>query len=268
MSAAPFGSMTFEGKTRPCRTHVRPRSATPSVSSTTGRPPRTLHGLERSEKNDRTIRRYTFPNLANTAEKYGIGEYRFAHNYELAGKNLTVVADGKEYPVKFTDCEKAEFGGKKVEWEAEKLNATLYFVRLGADSAVLCLKRASGALPARQEDAALRDDQGEEVRRGPGAGRRRHGGDERALDVRREPLRGPRELCEGQGTPRVVEETVMAGKPEDVPNGWEPQPDDYTWRTSRRCTSADRSMWWTSRRKIPEGCCAPAGVKRIVLLED
>jgi hypothetical protein len=69
-------------KGRPCRTLSVP-SSIPSASSTTGRPPRIRSRSEKGAR--RMIEQYGgvyIPNLANTAEKYGIGEYRFAHNYE------------------------------------------------------------------------------------------------------------------------------------------------------------------------------------------
>ncbi len=40
-------------------------------------------------------------NLANRGEKYGISQYRFAHNYELEGGDFTISAGDKKHKLAF-----------------------------------------------------------------------------------------------------------------------------------------------------------------------
>ncbi len=74
---------------------------------------------------------------ANMGEHYGIGQYRYPFNYELVGKTITAVADGKEYTLEFACKKNVIFNGKKVEYECIKCAPTLYFVRFGYDVAVV-----------------------------------------------------------------------------------------------------------------------------------
>ena len=78
-------------------------------------------------------------NLSNMAEKYGIGQYRFAHNYELAGKDFKI-SDGKAtHTIRIKGDKLAELDGCECQYEALKLEATTYFVRLGFNIAVFDL---------------------------------------------------------------------------------------------------------------------------------
>lgn len=94
------------------------------------------------------------PNLANDAKQYGIGQYRFAHNYELVGKELKILAD-KEYTVKFTSQDEADICGTTVCWECEKLAAKMYFVRLGEGCAVIDLANGLASLVSPDADAPV-----------------------------------------------------------------------------------------------------------------
>jgi hypothetical protein len=78
-------------------------------------------------------------NLSNTADQYGIGQYRFPHNYELVGKEFTIREGDKTHRLKFLRKDAAELDGKARDFEALKLEATTYFVRLGFDVAVVDL---------------------------------------------------------------------------------------------------------------------------------
>ncbi len=71
------------------------------------------------------------PSLANNAEKHGIAQYRFPHNYEFVGREFTVTTSLKEYTFKFTDKQFAEVNGEKCDYESEKLEKEMYFVRFG-----------------------------------------------------------------------------------------------------------------------------------------
>ncbi len=80
-------------------------------------------------------------NLANMGEKYGIAQYRFPHNYELAKKTFTVTDGTEEHVIAFEDKRKAFVDGRECEYEALKLQVKTYFVRLGYDAAVVDLQQ-------------------------------------------------------------------------------------------------------------------------------
>ncbi len=80
-------------------------------------------------------------NLANMGEKYGIAQYRFPHNYELAKKTFTVSDGAEEHVIAFEDKRKAFVDGRECEYEALKLQVKTYFVRLGYDAAVVDLQQ-------------------------------------------------------------------------------------------------------------------------------
>ncbi len=76
-------------------------------------------------------------NLANRGEKYGISQYRFAHNYELAGKDFTITAGDKEYKLAFKCKKNVAFEGKEHAYECLKLELNTYFVCFGLNVAVV-----------------------------------------------------------------------------------------------------------------------------------
>lgn len=80
---------------------------------------------------------------ANMAEQYGIGQYRYPLNYELVGKTVTAVADGKEYTLEFACKKNVVFNGAKTEYECIKCAPGLYFVRVGFDVAVIDYKNSA-----------------------------------------------------------------------------------------------------------------------------
>lgn len=79
-------------------------------------------------------------NLANCGEKHGIGQYRFPHNYELAGKDFTVAAGDNEYKLAFKSKQNVVFEGKEYDYECLKLELNTYFVRFGLNVAVVDLE--------------------------------------------------------------------------------------------------------------------------------
>lgn len=79
-------------------------------------------------------------NFANSGEKHGIGQYRFAHNYELAGKEFTIAAGDKEYRLAFKCKKNAVFEDKAYGYECLKLERNTYFVRFGLKIAVVDLE--------------------------------------------------------------------------------------------------------------------------------
>lgn len=79
-------------------------------------------------------------NLANFGEKYGIGQYRFPHNYELAGKDFAISAGEKEYRLDFKSKNNIVFEGKEYSYECLKLALNTYFVLFGLNVAVVDLE--------------------------------------------------------------------------------------------------------------------------------
>ena len=84
--------------------------------------------------------------MANMAEQYGIGQYRYPHNYELVDKAFTVEADGREYTLDFKCRVNVLFNGKLVEYECIKCAPGLYFVRFGFDVAAIDLNNSAVTL--------------------------------------------------------------------------------------------------------------------------
>ncbi len=80
-------------------------------------------------------------NLANKGEKYGITQYRFPHNYELAKRSFTITDGVGEHEIVFEDRRKAFLDGRECEYESLKLQVGTYLVRLGYDAAVFDLRR-------------------------------------------------------------------------------------------------------------------------------
>jgi hypothetical protein len=80
-------------------------------------------------------------NLANRGEKYGVGQYSFAHNYELAGKDFTITAGSKEYRLAFKCKKNVVFEGKEYAYECLKLELNTYFICFGLNTAVVDLEQ-------------------------------------------------------------------------------------------------------------------------------
>ena len=81
-------------------------------------------------------------NLANRGEKYGIGQYRFAHNYELAGGDFAILAGDKEYSLAFKSKKNVVFEGRDYAYESLKLERNTYFVLFGLHVAVVDLEQS------------------------------------------------------------------------------------------------------------------------------
>ena len=82
-------------------------------------------------------------NLSNSAEHHGIGQYRFPHNYELVGSGYTIYEGDRKHHLSFIRKDYMELDGKGCEYEALKIAAKIYFVRLGFNVAVVDLEQSS-----------------------------------------------------------------------------------------------------------------------------
>jgi hypothetical protein len=85
-------------------------------------------------------------NLANCAEKYGIGQYRFAHNYEFAGKDFIIAEGDKEHKLLFRCKNNLAFDGKEYAYECLKLELNTYFIRFALNVAVVDLEQRLATL--------------------------------------------------------------------------------------------------------------------------
>ncbi|MCF0120318.1 MAG: hypothetical protein HUJ65_01660 [Oscillospiraceae bacterium] len=208
------------------------------------------------------------PNLANDGAKYGIGQYRFPHNYELVGKKIVVKAD-KEYVIDFTCGECAEFNGEKVCWEAVKLSLKLYFVRFGANCMVLCLRRGLAAviLDGAAPDCGVVDGFEPETPWTP-AGDWMVGTNVRwTFGVNR--YVNHDYFAEDKIRSAWSKNTVRIGYNErSFRDGWVPTEDDYTEEKATEIKIGDHYALVVIEADVKPGCVAPADMKRLVLLED
>ena len=80
-------------------------------------------------------------NLANDGAKYGADQYRFAHNYDLKNKIITIDVDGKSYSLAFAGRDRLAFdcgdGAESYDYECLKIEDDTYFVRFGLHAAVI-----------------------------------------------------------------------------------------------------------------------------------
>jgi len=76
--------------------------------------------------------------LANDGKKYGISQYRFALNYELAGKTLQLE---DKHTLHSLCKENVAFDGVEYKYQALKLSAAIYFVCLGMICGVVDLEQ-------------------------------------------------------------------------------------------------------------------------------
>ncbi len=211
------------------------------------------------------------PNLANDAKQYGIGEYRFAHNYEFAGKTFKICADGKEYTLHFCCEHGLEFNGEKTEWECEKLEKTMYFVRFGANCAAIDLENGLATLvldgeekpvlgvidgyEPKEKQAICTDDMvGTFVRWVFGVNRYVN-----------------HDYCApGKIRSAWARHTVHIGGGRSFRDGWQPTDADYVEEDAVEVKLGGAYYLVIVDAKMPEGegYVAPADVKKLVLLED
>lgn len=85
-------------------------------------------------------------NLANTADKHGIGQYCFARNFELAGSGYVISDGSAEYKCVFINRETMTLNDAEHYYECLKLVNSTYFVRFGTDVLVLDLEQQMATL--------------------------------------------------------------------------------------------------------------------------
>lgn len=70
-------------------------------------------------------------NLANYGDKYGVTQYRFAHNYELRNKEFVLCDGDKKHTLTFKCKKYAAIDGVVEEYECLKLAVKTFLVRIG-----------------------------------------------------------------------------------------------------------------------------------------
>lgn len=209
------------------------------------------------------------PNLANDAKQYGIGEYRFAHNYEFVGRTFKIAADGKEYTLHFCCQKNVEFNGEKTCWECEKLTNRMYFVRFGDNCAAIDLDRGlatlvldgapvcgviDGFAPEEKQALCTDDMVGTFVRWTFGVNRFVN-----------------QDYCApGKIRSAWARNTVHIGGGRSFRDGWAPKEEEYAEEDAVEIKLGGPYFLVIVDAKMPqgEGYCAPADVKKLVLLQD
>ena len=87
-------------------------------------------------------------NKTHDGKNYGMTQYRWPHDFELAGRTLTLRSDKNTYQLAFQDKEFIECDGVLSQYEALKLDADLHVVFFGETitTAVLDLARGTAAI--------------------------------------------------------------------------------------------------------------------------
>ncbi|MCL1805385.1 MAG: hypothetical protein FWG28_05225 [Clostridiales bacterium] len=89
-------------------------------------------------------------NHSNYGVKYGVDQYRFAHNYDLKDSSLIIKDADKEYSLAFAGKEKLSFdfgeGARDYKYECLKIEADTYFLRFGENVAVIELSEGRATL--------------------------------------------------------------------------------------------------------------------------
>ena len=89
-------------------------------------------------------------NIANDGSKYGVSQYRFAHNYDLRDKSFTIIYDARKYTLSFKGRDTISFddgkGGEIDACECLKIEAETYFIRFGSNYAVFDLEAGAATL--------------------------------------------------------------------------------------------------------------------------
>lgn len=94
-------------------------------------------------------------NKTHDGKNYGMTQYCWPHDFELAGRTLTLRSDAASYQLVFQDREFIECDGVLSQYEALKLDADLHIVFFGETitTAVLDLARGTAAISTGENGA-------------------------------------------------------------------------------------------------------------------
>ncbi len=196
-------------------------------------------------------------NLAHCGEKYGIAQYRFAHNYELAGREFTIAAGDRECKLAFRCKQNALFEGKEAPYECLKLEGSTYFVCFGRSVAVIDLEQ--GFVTLILGDAYIH---GTIVdRTDPEGGRGAHAGHASAGDD----MVGTH-VAWVLGCGRfTTQDFFEAGK---CRVAWSPR-ENEPFEQPCRATKIKGPLYLVDiRGGVHQGVCAPFFTNRVIMLED
>ena len=93
-------------------------------------------------------------NLTNDGSRYGLTQYRWPLDFELAGKTLTLRAGETAYCLDFKDKEFVDCGGVLSQYQALKLGSEVHFAVFGATLAVAALDFEHGTAALKPDGAA------------------------------------------------------------------------------------------------------------------
>ena len=209
------------------------------------------------------------PNIANAAEQYGIGQYRFAHNYELQGEKFNIRFGEKIQTLFFSSRDYAELDGEKIDWEALKLTENKYFVRLGQNCIVIDTEKNEAAMvqPGKQVLCGTLSDE-------TPVSTYRDAGEDLTDTCVRWVLGYHRFVVhdytsEGKIMIAWTQNLVNIGLPKKTyQQGWFPKKEDFREEEALEISLGGPFYMVVTENGVPEDCCADPLITRIVLLED
>ncbi|MDR0469472.1 MAG: hypothetical protein LBH09_05810 [Peptococcaceae bacterium] len=195
-------------------------------------------------------------NYANDGAKYGVDQYRFAHNYDLIDQQLVINSCDKKYTFSFTSRDKLTFdsgaGEQIFDCECLKIEADTYFVRFGADLAVFDISQglATLALSGGYVFGAVEiPDRGT-----PDASH--HFTDEMTGTGVRWVL----------GCAKYTDRIYISA--DQCRAAWAPESEVFSAYQAKYVKIKDGIYLVDVTGPVPDGACAPAGCDRIIALED
>ncbi|MCL2124512.1 MAG: hypothetical protein FWH33_00800 [Oscillospiraceae bacterium] len=195
-------------------------------------------------------------NHANNGAKYGIDQYRFAHNYDFKDKTLAIASDAIKHSFRFAGKNKLEYdagkGSESFDYECLKLDVDTYFVRFGTNVAVFEMTGGVGALVLADGFVFGAVDQ---------AGQAQSGAIPCLTDEMTDTAVTWVLGCD-KFFSRIYAEAGLCRA------AWAPAKADFA-EYPAKCVKIKEGMFLTDvTEPIPDGSCAPAGSDRIIALED
>lgn len=192
-------------------------------------------------------------NLANTADKHGIGQYCFARNFELAGSGYVISDGSAEYKCVFINRETMTLNDAEHYYECLKLVNSTYFVRFGTDVLVLDLEQQMATLILN----------GKTVCGVPfSSGFRPEG--KRHTDAGSDMVGTSVSWVLGCGCfvnhDYFTEDKVLVG--------WSPKSEETEVMPCRAVKIKGAVYLVVVEGGVPDGVCAPAGTSRVIMLQD
>ena len=93
-------------------------------------------------------------NMTNDGSRYGLTQYRWPFDFELAGRTLTLSAGERDYRLEFQDREFVTCDGVLSQYQALKLGGEVHFAVFGETLAAAVLDFGQGVAVFRPDGAA------------------------------------------------------------------------------------------------------------------